>query len=215
MTRPLFTPPNLYDSARWSGRRIGLLGGTFNPPHYGHVFLATCALRWLKLDAIWWCVSPGHSLKPHDRHTFPDRLAQSQKFVHHPRIIVTDIEKRLGTTSTAALADGLKRRYPRTDFIFIGGFDLAAQLRRWCRWRHLLNIMPLAIIARPPAQQLVTRQAVGRLNTLPHTHLNTPGCVPLTPGISWIRRTPLHDISSTQIRARDRSRQRDCIDGAE
>ena len=108
---------------------IGLLGGTFNPPHAGHMHISEVALKRLGLDRLWWLVTPGNPLKTKgDTASFTRRLVQAQKLARHPRIDVTGFEASLGSAYTADMLGFLTRRYPGTRFIWVMGADNLAAL---------------------------------------------------------------------------------------
>jgi nicotinate-nucleotide adenylyltransferase len=131
-------------------RRVGLLGGSFNPAHGGHLHISRLALQRLKLDEVWWLVSPQNPLKPaKGMAPFAERLASAMATIRDPRIKATGIETRLDTRYTADTIDALRRRFPRTRFVWIMGADNLIQIRRWERWRHIFRAVPIAIFARP------------------------------------------------------------------
>lgn len=139
--------PALGDRRR---RRVGLLGGSFNPAHHGHLHISREALRRLRLDEIWWLVSPQNPLKPvSGMAPLADRVAAAAAIARDKRIKVTDIETRLGTRYTADTLRVLKRRFPRTRFVWLMGADNLAQIRRWARWQHIFHTVPIAVFARP------------------------------------------------------------------
>lgn len=134
------------------GMRIGLFGGTFDPPHAAHVHVSETALRRLGLDRVWWIVTPGNPLKTHDGLTpLAERIRQARALVHDPRIVVTDIEARIGTHYTFDTLQWLKARCPGVHFVWIMGADILAQLHRWQRWRDIAGLVPFAVIDRPGA----------------------------------------------------------------
>ncbi|MGH7123366.1 MAG: nicotinate-nucleotide adenylyltransferase, partial [Stellaceae bacterium] len=109
-------PPSLASRAR---RRIGLLGGSFNPAHRGHLHVSLEALKRLDLDQVWWLVAPQNPLKPtKGMASLEERLASARQLVRHPRIAVTDLEARLGTRYTADTLRELRRRFPNTRFVW-------------------------------------------------------------------------------------------------
>lgn len=135
----------------YAGQRIGLLGGSFNPAHDGHRYVSGEALRRLRLDAVWWLVSPQNPLKPvADMAPFADRLAAARRVAGHPHIRVTDIESRMGTRYTADTLDQLTRRYPKTAFVWLMGADNLAQLPSWRRWSSIVDAVVIAVFARSP-----------------------------------------------------------------
>lgn len=147
----LFPPPSPLSGAAWKGLRVGLLGGSFNPPHAGHRHIALIALRRFRLDAVWWLISPGNPLKnTGDLLPFEERLALTARVADHPKFVVSDLESALGTTRTFDTNRALKRHFPRTEFLWICGMDNALIFHRWHRWREVARQFPIAFIARPP-----------------------------------------------------------------
>ena len=133
------------------GLRVGLFGGSFNPPHEGHRAASLLALRRLRLDRIWWLVSPGNPLERQGRSRAARRsaCAAAQKLAPHPRIKVTAIEAAIGTTYSFETIAWLKQRCPGVHFVWIMGADNLAGLHRWRRWRDLVSLVPIAVIDRP------------------------------------------------------------------
>ncbi|HYK80693.1 MAG TPA: nicotinate-nucleotide adenylyltransferase [Micropepsaceae bacterium] len=133
-----------------SGLRIGLLGGSFNPAHEGHRHASELALKQLGLDYVWWLVSPQNPLKDtRGMASLADRLQAAQHFNRHPRIIVTDIESRLGTRFTLDTLRALKRRFPQLRLVWLMGSDNLLQIPRWRNWQQIFASVPVTVIARP------------------------------------------------------------------
>ena len=133
------------------GLRIGLLGGSFNPAHEGHLHISDLALKKLGLDYVWWLVAPQNPLKPSiGMAPLAHRLAYAASlFEHHPKILVMDIERDLGTRYSIDTITKLQHRFPELDFVWLMGSDNLAQLHLWKDWRKLAREMPIAVIARP------------------------------------------------------------------
>ena len=130
--------------------RVGLLGGSFNPPHQGHVHASELALKRLELDYVWWLVSPQNPLKPErGMESFERRLEAARDFARHPKIVVTGIEKELGTRFTVDALEKLKRRFPHLHFVWLMGSDNLLQIPRWRRWQEIFHLVPVAVITRP------------------------------------------------------------------
>jgi nicotinate-nucleotide adenylyltransferase len=130
--------------------RIGLLGGSFNPAHEGHLAISRAALKQLRLDLVWWLVSPQNPLKPTDETTdLKQRLAAARALADHPRLVVTDLERRIGTRYTVDTLGWLARRC-RARFVWLIGADNMAQLPRWRRWQRLVRMVPIAVFDREP-----------------------------------------------------------------
>ena len=130
------------------GLRIGLLGGSFDPAHAGHLHVSEVALKALGLDYVWWLVSPGNPLKgaPDALET---RLIRARNIARPPRILVTDIERRLGTRYTADTVAALQRRFPGVRFVWLMGSDNLGQFSRWRRWQAIAARIPIAVVRRP------------------------------------------------------------------
>ncbi|WP_235913663.1 nicotinate-nucleotide adenylyltransferase [Teichococcus coralli] len=131
-------------------RRIGLLGGSFNPAHAGHLHVARQALRALRLDQVWLLVSPGNPLKPRaGMAPFAERLASARAIADGVRVIATSIEAAIGQRYTARTLRRLTRLFPHARFVWIIGADNLWQLPRWQRWRTMAARTPLAVLPRP------------------------------------------------------------------
>lgn len=131
--------------------RIGLLGGSFNPAHRGHRRISLQAARALKLDEVWWLVSPGNPLKDgaSDMAPFAARLESARRMARHSPIRASAIEQRLRTRYTVDTLDALVRRYPKHRFIWLMGADNLEQFHRWRAWRRIARTLPIAVFARP------------------------------------------------------------------
>lgn len=198
----LKTPLNLHNPFIWHGLRVGLLGGSFNPPHEGHLHISRIALRMLKLDAVWWLVTPGNPLKdPHLYEPLQDRLSASENMLRNePRMLATDIEYALGTYRTYDTLLALRRTFYNTDFVFLMGSDSAQGFHKWYRWRQIPDLVALGILGRPPAQNL-GRSSPLKISDLDHQDLSRAESKPLIPGkCYWMNNHPLQTLSSTEIR---------------
>ncbi len=129
---------------------VGLLGGSFNPAHSGHLQVARLARRRLRLDQVWLLVSPGNPLKPRaGMAPLESRLAGARAAVDGRRIVATDIERVLRTRFTLDTVRALQRRFPDVRFVWLMGADGLAELPRWRRWRELARALPLLVLPRP------------------------------------------------------------------
>jgi nicotinate-nucleotide adenylyltransferase len=126
------------------------MGGTFNPPHDGHRIAAEAAMKRLRLDQIWWLITPGNPLK--SRNGLPPldgRMKLVEIFARGPRMKITGFERELGTRYTAGTLSFLKRRHPAVRFVWIMGADNLASFDRWQHWREIAETMPIAVVDRP------------------------------------------------------------------
>lgn len=141
-------------------RRIGLLGGSFNPAHGGHRSISLFARDALGLDEVWWLVSPGNPLKdPASMAPLPTRLAHAAQVARRAPIRATAIEAQLGTRYTIDTLRALKRRYPRHRFVWLMGADNLHQFGQWKNWRGIARTMPIAVVARPGYDDPVQRSS--------------------------------------------------------
>ncbi len=186
------------------GRRIGLVGGSFNPAHGGHLHISRLALSRLDLDEVWWLVSPQNPLKPGaGMAPFAERLEAAAKAAGaERRIRVSDIEARLGSTYTADTLKTLRRRFPRARFVWLMGGDNLVQLPYWKRWQDIFRTAPIAVFDRPStsltalAGIAARRFARARIPTLAARGLA------LMPPPAWVFfHTRLDSRSATRIRA--------------
>jgi nicotinate-nucleotide adenylyltransferase len=176
------------------GMRIGLFGGSFNPPHEAHRLVALTALRRLSLDAVWWLVTPGNPLKQGSGLApLAERMAAARKLAHHPAIHVTGVEAALGTRFTFDTIAALKARCPGVRFVWIMGADNLGQFHLWQNWRGIAAMLPIAIVDRPGASLRacsgVAAKALGRYRINETDGLLLPSMAPP----AWIF---LHGVKS-------------------
>jgi nicotinate-nucleotide adenylyltransferase len=134
-----------------NGMRIGLLGGSFNPPHAAHRAISLFALKRLKLDRVWWLLTPGNPLKDNGRlHDIAERADAALKIADDPRIDISCLEAVIGVRYTVDTIIHLRRRVSGVHFVWIMGADNLAQFHRWQNWRRIAAEVPIAVIDRPP-----------------------------------------------------------------
>jgi nicotinate-nucleotide adenylyltransferase len=186
------------------GQRIGLFGGSFNPAHHGHYMVALYALKRLELDWVWWLVSPQNPLKdPSETGEYAARLAYTRTIARHPRFIVTDIEKKTQSRTTAQTLRSLKPLLGRGHFVWIMGADSFAGLHLWHDWLEIAQTLPLAVLARPGySLRALGGPAATRFSEaqIP-THL-APRLATAAPPAWCFIPMPLRPESSTAIRRR-------------
>ena len=185
------------------GQVIGLLGGSFDPAHQGHVHITREALKRYGLDRVWWLVSPGNPLKSRGPAALEARMGRARDVMQHPRVEVTDIEAQLGTRYTAQTIARLQKLYPAVHFVWLMGADNMAQFHLWQDWRGIMDSVPIGVLARP-GQRISARMS--RAAGL-YTSYRIPGRFGQKLGRAsapaWcFVNVPMTDASSTAIRAR-------------
>jgi nicotinate-nucleotide adenylyltransferase len=131
--------------------RVGLLGGSFNPPHAAHRAISLFAIKRLRLDRVWWLVSPGNPLKEQGGlHDLRERAEAARRIAGDPRIDVSCLEAVIGKRYTVDTITYLRRRCSGLRFVWIMGADNLAQFHRWENWRRIASQVPIAVIDRPP-----------------------------------------------------------------
>lgn len=184
-----------------SGQKIGLLGGSFDPPHEGHVHISREAMRRFALDQVWWLVSSQNPLKANAPADFHRRLDACRAVARHPKIIVTDLEAQFKTSFTAQTLARLLPLYPGVRFVWLMGADNLAGFHLWENWQGIMQTVPVGVLARSGhlarAGLSPTAQRFRRFRLAPHlstTLARRPApCWSLDPG-------PTVDLSSTDIR---------------
>ncbi len=186
------------------GLKVGLLGGSFNPAHEGHLHVSKMCLKALGLDRVWWLVSPGNPLKPQKGMApFAERFASAEAMAQDPRIVVSDIETRLGTRYTADTLAALTTRFPDVRFVWLMGADNMLQFPKWRNWREIAETVPIAVYPRPgytlKARLSPAATALKEATLDPSDGTLLPRLLP--PAVAFLT-GPESAASATEIRAR-------------
>ena len=188
------------------GLRVGLFGGSFNPAHAGHRHVALLALKRLRLDRIWWLVSPGNPLKDNAAlPTLAERVEAAARLAAHPRIIVTGIEARIATAYTSDTVAWLRRHCPSVHFVWLMGADNLIGFHRWKQWRGLAAQVPIAVIDRPGGTLAASASRAARV-LRPHEldERDAPLLATRPPPAFVFLHGPRLAVSSTLLRAETR-----------
>lgn len=179
-----------------------MMGGTFNPPHRGHLAIANTAIEMLKLDALWWLVTPQNPLKKHQRIPSSDeRFKLCREMVSNPRIIVSDIENKIGSYCTYDSVVSFQHTFPNTNFVWIAGYDNALNFHKWENWQELVEMVPFCFIARPPAVSLTEMCPLRLDSSICHIPIEKAAVWPLDGRVCfYILQMHMISLSSTQIR---------------
>lgn len=188
------------------GRKIGLLGGSFNPAHAGHRHIGLQALKRLGLHEVWWLVAPQNPLKPRaGMAAFETRLASARHAARDRRFRVSDIEQRLGSRHTAETVARLKRRFPRHRLVWIMGADNLPGLAAWRGWPSLFRAVPVAIFDRWPYARCVgAAKPAKRFARKRLAARRAGGLVRCAPPAWMLLHGPLHPASASALRAADK-----------
>ncbi len=185
------------------GLRVGLLGGSFDPPHAGHLHISNWALKEFGLDQVWWLVSPGNPLKTQGPAPLGKRLAACHELVQHPRIKVTDLESRLGTRYTAETLDKLLQLNCGVRFVWLMGADNLVTFHKWDRWNDIMKMVPIGVLARPGQQISAGRSAAAGRYARCRLSADRSTALPFREAPCWsLLSGAMMDISSTDIRNR-------------
>lgn len=189
------------------GMRIGLLGGSFDPPHAAHREVSETALKRLGLDQVWWLVTPGNPLKPSAKADLATRVEAARNMARHPRIEVTGFSA--GSAYTIDLLTALKRRFPGVNFVWLMGADNLATFHRWRDWEKIFALMPIAVLDRP-GFRLKARAGKAAQRFAPYMvdDSDAGGLAVLLPPAWSILSHRLSPLSSTALRANKAGRKK-------
>ena len=193
---------------RPTSQRIGILGGSFNPAHDGHVHIARLALERLALDQVWWLVSPQNPLKPFvGMATFEERFAVAKNAaLADLRIVVSDAELYLGTHYTAETLPHIIAEHPNIRFVWIMGADNLAQMAAWRDWSYILRTVLVAVFDRPTYSLLALSGKTARRFARSRVPERRGSVLTRRRPPAWVfHHTLLNPVSATQIRKRNKA----------
>jgi len=201
--RSAATPARIVLPPYAPGMRIGLFGGTFDPPHAAHRAACLLAMRRIGLDRVWWLVTPGNPLKDTSGLApLRERVAAARALAQHPRIDVTDFEARLGSHYTFETISYLVRRCTGVHFVWIMGADNLRSFHRWQRWRDIAAMVPFAIVDRLGPSLYAAASAAGQAFARARLPESAAKTLPERTPPAWIYLHGLKSpLSSTALRA--------------
>ena len=184
-----------------AGQTVGLLGGSFDPPHAGHLHISREALKRFGLDQLWWLVSPGNPLKTRGPAPMERRIAAARALIDHPRIAVSDFEAQIRTRYTSQTIAALQEARPNLRFVWLMGADNLAQFHRWQDWEEIMARVPVGVVARPGKRTLARTSKAARI----YAGARLPGrmsqLLPTCDTPAWcFINLPMLAISSTRLR---------------
>lgn len=184
-----------------SGAKIGLLGGSFDPPHAGHLHISKAALTLFGLDEVWWLVSPGNPLKSEGPATMDRRLTAARDMIDHPRIKVSNFEAKSGTRYTEQTLKALTATYPTVDFTWLMGADNLADFHKWRRWEWIMENTRVGVLARPNDRLRALRSPAARRFQAARIAQTDRFKLATSVAPAWcFVNLPMMDISSTTLR---------------
>lgn len=190
------------------GQTVGILGGSFDPPHAGHVHLTLEALKRLGLDQIWWMVSPGNPIKAHAPAPMAQRIAASRLIMRHPRVRITGLEAEYDTRATVNTLEALRKDYPKLRFVWIMGADNLAGFHKWDRWPDIMAQVPVAVLARPKQRLRGLTSPTARKFAGARLAERDAKQLPFAPAPAWVYLDmPMRAVSSSQLRAEQNAKR--------
>ena len=182
--------------------KIGLMGGSFNPPHDGHVHVARTALDRCGLDQVWWLVSPQNPLKETgETRPYEDRLAAVKALADHPCFRVSDIEEAIGSAYSADTLARLLNRTPHHRYCWVMGADNLLGFHHWRDWQDIMAALPLIVVDRPGASLAPLKAKAAQRFSRYRIDEADARLLPLLPGPAWtFLHAPLNPASSTALR---------------
>lgn len=185
------------------GQVVGLFGGSFDPPHRGHVHVTLEAMKAFGLDRVWWLVSPGNPLKSRGPAPLEQRLDAARAVMKHPRVEISGIEVLTETRATADTLAALRSLYPGVRFVWLMGADNLAQFHRWKDWRQIMDSVPVGVLARPGDRISARMSRAARVYADYRIDGQARHLLGRAEAPAWcFVNVPMVDVSSTEIRTR-------------
>ena len=186
------------------GQRTGLLGGSFNPAHDGHLHISNLALKHLNLDCVWWMISPQNPLKSVDgMASLEQRMEKACEVAKNSNIMVTDIERKLGTQYTSNTLPALRKMFPKSQFVWLMGSDNLTQIEQWHQWETIFMTLPVAIFARSAySNDAENAKSVKQFAPFQVIEADASTLADMKPPAWAFFQTPLNPESATEIRSR-------------
>ncbi|WP_299642776.1 nicotinate-nucleotide adenylyltransferase [uncultured Ruegeria sp.] len=185
------------------GQVVGLFGGSFDPPHQGHVHVTLEAMKAFGLDRVWWLVSPGNPLKERGPAPMGRRMAAARNVMQHPKVDVTNIEALTGTRATADTLAALQKLFPHVRFVWLMGADNLAQFHHWKDWRVIMDRVPVGVVARPGDRISARMSPAARVYAKYRIDGQARHLLGRAQAPAWcFVNVPMVDVSSTEIRTR-------------
>ena len=184
------------------GITVGLLGGSFDPPHSGHVHITNQAFQAFGLNKIWWLVSPRNPLKAQEPSSLEKRIKECKKIIQHPKVLVSDIEAQFNSHCTAKTIRKLYILYPGIRFVWLMGADNLLNFHNWKEWAWIMENIPVGIMARPDNKVKAALSPAALRYRRFRVKPNNALAIPFMRAPAWsLLGGPMCNISSTEIRS--------------
>ena len=182
-------------------KHIGLLGGSFDPPHRGHIHISQKAKKILSLNEVWWLVTPQNPLKIRRPATYEERLDNCYNIVKTYPIIVKEIEKKINSKYSYQTIKYLLHHYTSVKFYWLMGADNLVNFHDWQNWRQFFKKISIVIFKRHGYNNAALKSTASKAfvnykiksNQLSQVQFN------LMPSWSFVQNKEIR-ISSTEIR---------------
>ena len=183
------------------GLRIGLFGGSFDPPHAGHASATLWVLKRIDLDRVWWLFSAGNPLKDWEPAPLKERMGAARSVLDHPKVGFSDFEARSGTVRTVRTLELLQSSFPSARFVWLMGSDNLADFHRWEGWRDIFGRVAVGVLARRP-DRFAAMNSVAARTFAEHriTDASMRSLAAMDPPAWAMFRMPYDDASSTELR---------------
>ena len=129
-------------------KKIGLLGGSFDPPHKGHLFISLEAKKILKLDEVWWLVTPKNPLKISEPASYVERVYNCKNITRNFPIKIQEIEKNIQSDYSYKTINYILKHYNNIKFFWLMGADNLINFHKWEKWQMIFNNMSIVIFRR-------------------------------------------------------------------
>jgi len=159
------------------GKRIGIFGGSFDPPHYGHVEISKLAINKLFLDQIYWCITKKNPLKNKAFFSLSERIKKINILTNKiKKIKIKFFEDRVGSVNTVDLIKFLKKKNKKNIFFLIIGSDNLIKFHKWKNWKLLAELTEIIVFSRKDydkkAKKSVIVKEVKKITFIKNKHIN-------------------------------------------
>ena len=181
--------------------RIGLLGGSFDPPHKGHIYISIEAKKLLQINEIWWLVTPQNPLKISEPATYQERIKNCKEISKDQPILIKEIEKKINSKYTYQTLDYLLNHYTNIKFFWIMGADNLINFHKWQKWRQIFQEISIVVFKRHGYNNQALKSIACRTFTnyrINSLQINKNHFIKL-PSWAWVNNREIK-ISSTEIR---------------